>query len=202
MHHRSVPETDRFNTRPGPIATWLARMFPVDEGERLPVIVLFSHLFLVSAAVIGGKAARDAFFLSQYGKSILPLMYLLNAVARSGQRTRSSGRRRDPPRPSERSKVSPSEARSGRLCSKGQKTVLSSMALGSDRRRRSAQRDSPALHDPRSRPCRASRAEHPSRLRGPAFPSRRADSIAGQRPTIHAAGGARAPRSSSASPRR
>ncbi len=76
-----MPETDRFNTRPGPIATWFARMFPVEEGERLPVIVLFSHLFLVSAAVIGGKAARDAFFLSQYGKSILPLMYLLNAVA-------------------------------------------------------------------------------------------------------------------------
>lgn len=56
-------------------------MFPVYAEERLPVIVLFTHLLLVSAAVIGGKAARDAFFLSRYGKSILPLMYLLNAVA-------------------------------------------------------------------------------------------------------------------------
>src|SRR3954468_6927316 len=56
-------------------------MFPVHGGERLPVVVLFVHLLLVSAAVIGGKAARDAFFLSRYGKSILPLMYLLNAVS-------------------------------------------------------------------------------------------------------------------------
>jgi AAA family ATP:ADP antiporter len=58
----------------------LARLVPIHRGERLAVGVLFTHYFLVSAAVIAGKAARDAFFLSRYDKSILPLMYLLNAI--------------------------------------------------------------------------------------------------------------------------
>jgi CRP-like cAMP-binding protein/ATP/ADP translocase len=58
----------------------LARIFPVLPGERQCVYVLFTHYFLVSAAVIAGKSARDAFFLTRYDKSILPLMYLANAV--------------------------------------------------------------------------------------------------------------------------
>ena len=60
--------------------TWLARLFPVLPAERLAVSVLFTHYLLVSAAVIAGKSARDAFFLTKYDKSILPLMYLANAV--------------------------------------------------------------------------------------------------------------------------
>jgi ATP/ADP translocase len=59
----------------------LARRLRIQEGEVWPVAVLFLHYFLVSAAVIAGKAARDAFFLSKYDKSILPLMYLANAAA-------------------------------------------------------------------------------------------------------------------------
>ena len=58
----------------------LAKLFPVLPGEYLSVGVLFAHYFLVSAAVIAGKAARDAFFLTRYDKSLLPLMYLINAV--------------------------------------------------------------------------------------------------------------------------
>jgi ATP/ADP translocase len=61
--------------------TSLARILPVQSGERLSVGILFTHYFLVSAAVIAGKAARDAFFLSRYDKSLLPLMYLANAIA-------------------------------------------------------------------------------------------------------------------------
>src|SRR5687767_7478848 len=60
--------------------TWLSRIFPVFPGERQVVGVLFAHYFLVSAAVIAGKSARDAFFLTQYDKSVLPLMYLANAL--------------------------------------------------------------------------------------------------------------------------
>jgi ATP/ADP translocase len=58
----------------------LARLFPILPGEYVSVGVLFAHYFLVSAAVIAGKAARDAFFLTRYDKSLLPLMYLANAV--------------------------------------------------------------------------------------------------------------------------
>src|SRR3982751_2040522 len=59
---------------------WLAKLFPILPTEYYPVGVLFTHYFLVSAAVIAGKAARDAFFLTRYDKSLLPLMYLINAV--------------------------------------------------------------------------------------------------------------------------
>src|SRR4051794_23149199 len=59
---------------------WLAKLFPVLPSEYVPVGVLLTHYFLVSAAVIAGKAARDAFFLTRYDKSLLPLMYLANAV--------------------------------------------------------------------------------------------------------------------------
>ena len=58
----------------------LAKLFPVLPGEYVAVGVLFTHYFLVSAAVIAGKAARDAFFLTRYDKSLLPLMYLINAI--------------------------------------------------------------------------------------------------------------------------
>ena len=58
----------------------LARAVPVQEGERAVVGILFVHYFLVAAAVIAGKSARDALFLSHYSKSVLPLMYLANAV--------------------------------------------------------------------------------------------------------------------------
>jgi hypothetical protein len=52
----------------------------VHEGEGAAVGVLFLHYFLVSAAVIAGKAARDAYFLTYFTKSVLPLMYLADAV--------------------------------------------------------------------------------------------------------------------------
>src|SRR5947208_7538122 len=58
----------------------LRRAVLVHKGERKVVAILFLHYFLVSAAVIAGKAARDALFLSHYGKSALPLMYVANAI--------------------------------------------------------------------------------------------------------------------------
>jgi hypothetical protein len=56
------------------------RVIPFHKGERAAVAILFSHYFLVSAAVIAGKSARDALFLSHFSKSVLPLMYIANAL--------------------------------------------------------------------------------------------------------------------------
>src|SRR5437764_3816352 len=58
----------------------LKRAVLVHRGERKAVAILFLHYFLVSAAVIAGKSARDALFLSHFGKSALPAMYAANAV--------------------------------------------------------------------------------------------------------------------------
>src|SRR4051794_36794158 len=58
----------------------LRRVIPIHKGEGPAVAILFLHYFLVSAAVIAGKAARDALFLSHFNKSILPLMYVANAI--------------------------------------------------------------------------------------------------------------------------
>ena len=65
---------------PARMLTWVSRFFPVLACERQAVGVLFAHYLLVSAAVIAGKSARDAFFLTRYDKSLLPLMYLANAL--------------------------------------------------------------------------------------------------------------------------
>ena len=59
---------------------WLTQKLRIEPAEARPVAILFAHYFLVSAAVIAGKSARDAFFLSRYDKSVLPLMYLANAA--------------------------------------------------------------------------------------------------------------------------
>src|SRR4051812_2779083 len=58
----------------------LERVVPFRKGEGPAVAILFLHYFLVSAAVIAGKSARDALFLSHFSKSVLPLMYIANAV--------------------------------------------------------------------------------------------------------------------------
>src|SRR5689334_16228708 len=58
----------------------LTRALVVHRGERKVVAILVLHYFLVSAAVIAGKSARDALFLSHFGKSALPAMYVANAV--------------------------------------------------------------------------------------------------------------------------
>ncbi len=49
-------------------------------GERAATAVLLLHYFLVSAAVIAGKSARDVLFRSHSEKSVFPLMSLANAV--------------------------------------------------------------------------------------------------------------------------
>jgi ATP/ADP translocase len=58
----------------------LKRVAPLHQEERAAVATLFLHYFLVSASVIAGKSARDALFLSHFSKSVLPLMYVANAV--------------------------------------------------------------------------------------------------------------------------
>jgi hypothetical protein len=59
---------------------WLKQSIAVPKAQRFPVLVLFLHYFLISAAVIAGKSARDAFFLSEFPKTALPAMYFANAV--------------------------------------------------------------------------------------------------------------------------
>ena len=59
--------------------SFLGRHLHIRSGEGGRVAFLCLHYFLISAAIIAGKAARDGFFLSRYDKSLLPLMLLANA---------------------------------------------------------------------------------------------------------------------------
>lgn len=55
----------------------LAKLRP-GEGRR--VLTLFVYYFAVVAVAVTGKSARDAYFLSRYDKSLLPLMFVVVAV--------------------------------------------------------------------------------------------------------------------------
>ncbi len=58
------------------------RTAPTVRREEIPkVLTLFCYYFAVVAVTIGGKSASDAYFLSRYSKSLLPLMFVAVAVA-------------------------------------------------------------------------------------------------------------------------
>ena len=59
--------------------SFLSRHLRIRSGETGRVAFLALHYFLIGAAIIAGKSARDGFFLSRYDKSLLPLMLLANA---------------------------------------------------------------------------------------------------------------------------
>lgn len=59
-------------------------MINIKPEERFRTLVLFVQYFFVVAVTIGGKSAKDTFFLSRYDRSLLPLMLAVCAVAVAG----------------------------------------------------------------------------------------------------------------------
>ena len=63
---------------------FLSKLFNVKEGEGQPLSILFIHFFCFSAMGITAGSARDAFFLSQFEKTYLPLMFVAIAIVMAG----------------------------------------------------------------------------------------------------------------------
>ena len=63
---------------------FLSKIFNVKEGEGKPFFFLFIHFFCFSAMGITAGTARDAFFLSQFEKTYLPLMFVAIAIVMAG----------------------------------------------------------------------------------------------------------------------
>ena len=63
---------------------FLSKIFNVKEGEGKPFFFLFIHFFCFSAMGITAGSARDAFFLSQFEKTYLPLMFVAIAIIMAG----------------------------------------------------------------------------------------------------------------------
>ncbi|HDY75693.1 MAG TPA: hypothetical protein ENH49_04140, partial [Candidatus Marinimicrobia bacterium] len=62
----------------------LTRFFNIKKGEGKPFLILFIHFFSFSAMGITAGSARDAFFLTLFEKTYLPLMYVAIAVVMAG----------------------------------------------------------------------------------------------------------------------
>ncbi|NOZ03157.1 MAG: hypothetical protein GXO92_00915, partial [FCB group bacterium] len=58
----------------------LRKIFKLQPGEGRPVLLLFIYFFSFVAINITGKTARDTYFLSQYDKTYLPLMFVAVAI--------------------------------------------------------------------------------------------------------------------------
>jgi len=58
----------------------LEALFQVRPGERTLTALLFLHCFAVVGALTMGRALRDALFLAQFDKGVLPWMYVFQAV--------------------------------------------------------------------------------------------------------------------------
>jgi CRP-like cAMP-binding protein/ATP/ADP translocase len=59
----------------------LRKLSNLQPGEGRPVLFLFIYFFSFVAINISGKTARDTYFLSQYDRRFLPLMFIAVAVA-------------------------------------------------------------------------------------------------------------------------
>jgi len=64
--------------------SFLSKIFDVKKGEGRPCLILFIHFFCFSAMGITAGSARDAFFLSQFEKTFLPLMFVAIAIVMAG----------------------------------------------------------------------------------------------------------------------
>ncbi|MCH7614025.1 MAG: hypothetical protein IIB45_11795, partial [Candidatus Marinimicrobia bacterium] len=60
------------------------RLFDIKKGEGKPFLILFIHFFSFSAMGITAGSARDAFFLTLFEKTYLPLIYVAIAVVMAG----------------------------------------------------------------------------------------------------------------------
>ena len=54
-------------------------MFNVKKAEQAPILILMLMFFCIVGSSITGASARDTFFLTQFDKSLLPLMFSLVA---------------------------------------------------------------------------------------------------------------------------
>jgi len=64
--------------------SFLSKIFDVKKGEGRPFLILFIHFFCFTAMGITAGSARDAFFLSQFEKTFLPLMFVAIAIVMAG----------------------------------------------------------------------------------------------------------------------
>ncbi len=63
---------------------FLSKIFDIKEGEGKPLLILFINFFCFTAMGITAGTARDAFFLSQFEKTYLPLMFVAIAIVMAG----------------------------------------------------------------------------------------------------------------------
>jgi len=63
---------------------FLSKIFDIKKGEGKPFLILFIHHFSVAAMSITAGSARDAFFLSKFEKTYLPLMFVAIAIVMAG----------------------------------------------------------------------------------------------------------------------
>ena len=63
---------------------FLSKIFDIKKGEGKPFLILFIHHFSVTAMSITAGSARDAFFLSKFEKTYLPLMFVAIAIVMAG----------------------------------------------------------------------------------------------------------------------
>ena len=56
------------------------KIFQIKPEERSPIIILMLMFFCIVGSSITGSSARDTFFLTQFDKSLLPLMFAVVAV--------------------------------------------------------------------------------------------------------------------------
>ena len=56
------------------------KIFQIKQEERSPIIILMLMFFCIVGSSITGSSARDTFFLTQFDKSLLPLMFAVVAV--------------------------------------------------------------------------------------------------------------------------
>ncbi len=59
----------------------LRKLLDIKAGEGKPTAILFAYFFFFGATITAGKTARDAYFLSRFDITYLPLMFLIAAGA-------------------------------------------------------------------------------------------------------------------------
>ena len=53
------------------------KIFNIKSEERKPIIILMLMFFCIVGSSITASSAKDTFFLTQFDKSLLPLMFAL-----------------------------------------------------------------------------------------------------------------------------
>ena len=59
----------------------MTKLLNIKNDEKKPLLILFGMFFSVVSTSISGSAVRDTFFLINFNKSYLPIMYILIAIS-------------------------------------------------------------------------------------------------------------------------